>query len=221
MNFHSAAPIFGVSAWCMQIAGHSSVVCRCSLRWISAIIWATADYVPTVSHDQQTSGFLVYLGRQETEGEGHEVASMRRLPYTRPFAVRLADLDESSLISTSSPLFWPEGEATHDPVTNRAFKSSRMDPMEDYKSPFSFDQGLNTNYLYLSPKESFTPPNSPALPCRGNMSVVTHVQIIDCVIMAFSMQRVIENIKRISLSLVFELHWYAVVNRLIETRSAS
>ncbi|KAF7691301.1 tumor protein D52 isoform X1 [Silurus meridionalis] len=42
-----------------------------------------------------------------------------------------------------------------------------MDPMEDYKSPFSFEEGLNTSYLYLSPKESFTPPSSPALPCRG------------------------------------------------------
>ncbi|XP_053084189.1 tumor protein D52 isoform X4 [Pangasianodon hypophthalmus] len=42
-----------------------------------------------------------------------------------------------------------------------------MDPTEEYVSPFCFEQGLNTNYLYLSPKESFTPPSSPALPCRG------------------------------------------------------
>ncbi|KAF5901243.1 tumor protein D52-like isoform X3, partial [Clarias magur] len=41
-----------------------------------------------------------------------------------------------------------------------------MDHAEDYKSPFSFDQGLNTNYLYLSTTEGFTPPSSPALPCR-------------------------------------------------------
>ncbi|XP_027031565.1 tumor protein D52 isoform X1 [Tachysurus fulvidraco] len=43
-----------------------------------------------------------------------------------------------------------------------------MDPIEDYKSPFSFEEGFNTNYLYLSPKESFTPLSSPALPCRGS-----------------------------------------------------
>ncbi|XP_060798711.1 tumor protein D52 isoform X3 [Neoarius graeffei] len=44
-----------------------------------------------------------------------------------------------------------------------------MDHTEDYTSPFSFEQGLNTSYLYLSLKESFTPPNSPARPCRGNL----------------------------------------------------
>lgn len=55
-----------------------------------------------------------------------------------------------------------------------------MDPIEDYKSPFSFEEGLNTNYLYLSPKESFSPLSSPALPCRGNLCAVTHVQLTDC-----------------------------------------
>ncbi|XP_072532112.1 tumor protein D52 isoform X1 [Salminus brasiliensis] len=42
-----------------------------------------------------------------------------------------------------------------------------MDPVEDYKSPFNFEQGVNTSYLYLSPKENFTPPSSPALPYKG------------------------------------------------------
>ncbi|KAA0710516.1 Tumor protein D52 [Triplophysa tibetana] len=40
-------------------------------------------------------------------------------------------------------------------------------PVEEYKSPFNFEQGVNTSYLYLSPKESFTPPGSPAPPFRG------------------------------------------------------
>ncbi|XP_067282624.1 tumor protein D52 isoform X3 [Pseudorasbora parva] len=35
------------------------------------------------------------------------------------------------------------------------------EPVEEYKSPFNFEQGVNTSYLYLSPKESFTPPGSP------------------------------------------------------------
>nr|XP_005159686.1 tumor protein D52 isoform X4 [Danio rerio] len=41
------------------------------------------------------------------------------------------------------------------------------EPVEDYKSPFNFEQGVNTSYLYLSPKESFTPPGSPVPPLRG------------------------------------------------------
>lgn len=42
-----------------------------------------------------------------------------------------------------------------------------MDPVEEYKSPFNFEQGVNTSYLYLSPKENFSPPSSPVLPYRG------------------------------------------------------
>ncbi|XP_007249371.3 tumor protein D52 isoform X4 [Astyanax mexicanus] len=42
-----------------------------------------------------------------------------------------------------------------------------MDPVEEYKSPFNFEQGVNTSYLYLSPKENFTPTSSPVLPYRG------------------------------------------------------
>lgn len=74
--------------------------------------------------------------------------------------------------------------------------------MEDYKSPFSFEQGLNTNYLYLSPKESFTPPSSPTLPCRGKLCVVAHVQIMTVIC---GMQHVIEDTEKY-LFPVFELH---------------
>ncbi|XP_056106032.1 tumor protein D52 isoform X4 [Rhinichthys klamathensis goyatoka] len=42
------------------------------------------------------------------------------------------------------------------------------EPVEEYTSPFNFEQGLNTSYLYLSPKESFTPPGSPVPSLRGN-----------------------------------------------------
>ncbi|XP_061111094.1 tumor protein D52 isoform X1 [Conger conger] len=41
-----------------------------------------------------------------------------------------------------------------------------MDPAEDYKSPFDFEQGVNTSYLYLSPSDSVTPPGSPATAVR-------------------------------------------------------
>uniref|UniRef100_A0A8C2ETZ3 Tumor protein D52 n=2 Tax=Cyprinus carpio TaxID=7962 RepID=A0A8C2ETZ3_CYPCA len=44
------------------------------------------------------------------------------------------------------------------------------EPVEEYKSPFNFEQGVNTSYLYLSPEESFTPPGSPVLPLRGPKS---------------------------------------------------
>uniref|UniRef100_A0A672M040 Tumor protein D52-like n=1 Tax=Sinocyclocheilus grahami TaxID=75366 RepID=A0A672M040_SINGR len=47
---------------------------------------------------------------------------------------------------------------------------SMEEPVEEYKSPFNFEQGVNTSYLYLSPEESFTPPGSPALPLRGPKS---------------------------------------------------
>ncbi|XP_016351953.1 tumor protein D52-like isoform X2 [Sinocyclocheilus anshuiensis] len=42
--------------------------------------------------------------------------------------------------------------------------------VEEYKSPFNFEQGVNISYLYLSPEESFTPPGSPVLPLRGPKS---------------------------------------------------
>ncbi|ROK35783.1 Tumor protein D52 [Anabarilius grahami] len=41
------------------------------------------------------------------------------------------------------------------------------EPVEEYKSPFNFEQGVNTSYLYLSPKENFTPPGSPVPSLRG------------------------------------------------------
>ncbi len=44
---------------------------------------------------------------------------------------------------------------------------SMEEPVEEYKSPFNFEQGVNTSYLYLSPEESFTSPGSPGLPLRG------------------------------------------------------
>ncbi|XP_050992621.1 tumor protein D52 isoform X2 [Labeo rohita] len=44
------------------------------------------------------------------------------------------------------------------------------EPVEEYKSPFNFEQGVNTSYLYLSPEESFTPPGSPVLALRGPKS---------------------------------------------------
>lgn len=43
-----------------------------------------------------------------------------------------------------------------------------MDPLEEYRSPFDFEQGVNTSYLYLSPALSDTPPSSPAVKTRGN-----------------------------------------------------
>lgn len=43
-----------------------------------------------------------------------------------------------------------------------------MDPLEEYRSPFDFEQGVNTSYLYLSPALSDTPPSSPAVKTRGS-----------------------------------------------------
>ncbi|XP_030597511.1 tumor protein D52 isoform X6 [Archocentrus centrarchus] len=43
-----------------------------------------------------------------------------------------------------------------------------MDPLEEYRSPFDFEQGVNTSYLYLSPALSDTPPSSPAVRTRGS-----------------------------------------------------
>ncbi|KAM3858487.1 tumor protein D52 [Diretmus argenteus] len=43
-----------------------------------------------------------------------------------------------------------------------------MDPLEDYHSPFDFEQGVNSSYLYLSPAYSDTPPSSPAVKTRGS-----------------------------------------------------
>lgn len=42
-----------------------------------------------------------------------------------------------------------------------------MEPLEEYQSPFDFEQGVNTSYLYLSPAYSDTPPSSPATKTRG------------------------------------------------------
>lgn len=43
-----------------------------------------------------------------------------------------------------------------------------MEPLEEYHSPFDFEQGVNTSYLYLSPAYGDTPPSSPAVKTRGN-----------------------------------------------------
>lgn len=42
-----------------------------------------------------------------------------------------------------------------------------MEPLEEYHSPFDFEQGVNSSYLYLSPEYSDTPPSSPAVTSRG------------------------------------------------------
>ncbi|XP_036001114.1 tumor protein D52 isoform X1 [Fundulus heteroclitus] len=42
-----------------------------------------------------------------------------------------------------------------------------MEPLEEYHSPFDFEQGVNSSYLYLSPAYSDTPPSSPAVRSRG------------------------------------------------------
>lgn len=42
-----------------------------------------------------------------------------------------------------------------------------MEPLEDYHSPFDFEQGVNSSYLYLSPEYSDTPPSSPGVTSRG------------------------------------------------------
>ncbi|XP_075069797.1 tumor protein D52 isoform X2 [Mixophyes fleayi] len=39
--------------------------------------------------------------------------------------------------------------------------SRDFDLQDDYKSPFNFDSGVNRNYLFLSPRLSSTPPDSP------------------------------------------------------------
>nr|XP_057902867.1 tumor protein D52 isoform X4 [Doryrhamphus excisus] len=43
-----------------------------------------------------------------------------------------------------------------------------MEPLEEYRSPFDFEQGVNASYLYLSPASSDTPPSSPAPLSRGH-----------------------------------------------------
>ncbi|XP_030203282.1 tumor protein D52 isoform X2 [Gadus morhua] len=42
-----------------------------------------------------------------------------------------------------------------------------MEPLEDYHSPFNFEQGVNASYMYLSPEYGDTPPGSPASRTRG------------------------------------------------------
>ncbi|XP_055074901.1 tumor protein D52 isoform X2 [Misgurnus anguillicaudatus] len=44
---------------------------------------------------------------------------------------------------------------------------SMEEPVEEYESPFNFEQGVNTSYLYLSPKENFSPPGSPVTSVKG------------------------------------------------------
>lgn len=69
----------------------------------------------------------------------------------------------------------PRGTWSSHKMSGHLSEISSMDRTVNYKSPLSLEQGLNTNYLYLSPKESFTPSSSPVLPCRGNLCVVAHV----------------------------------------------
>ncbi|KAL2080544.1 hypothetical protein ACEWY4_024337 [Coilia grayii] len=42
-----------------------------------------------------------------------------------------------------------------------------MDPLEEYTSPFNFEQGVNARYLYLYPNIGDTPPDSPGPASRG------------------------------------------------------
>ncbi|XP_031442111.1 tumor protein D52 isoform X2 [Clupea harengus] len=42
-----------------------------------------------------------------------------------------------------------------------------MEHQEEYTSPFNFEQGVDTRYLYLYPHPSETPPDSPAVAIRG------------------------------------------------------
>ncbi|XP_067356574.1 tumor protein D52 isoform X4 [Channa argus] len=43
-----------------------------------------------------------------------------------------------------------------------------MESLEEYHSPFDFEQGVNSSYLYLSPAYGDTPPSSPAVKTRGS-----------------------------------------------------
>ncbi|KAM8841203.1 tumor protein D52 isoform 2-T2 [Spinachia spinachia] len=43
-----------------------------------------------------------------------------------------------------------------------------MESLEEYHSPFDFEQGVNASYLYLSPAYSDTPPGSPAVRTTGS-----------------------------------------------------
>lgn len=53
-------------------------------------------------------------------------------------------------------------------LTNAVALAVNMEPLEEYHSPFDFEQGVNASYLYLSPAYSDTPPSSPAGKARGN-----------------------------------------------------
>lgn len=55
-----------------------------------------------------------------------------------------------------------------DILNKNTLQSVSMEPLEEYHSPFDFEQGVNTNYLYLSPAFSDTPPSSPADKTTGN-----------------------------------------------------
>lgn len=52
-------------------------------------------------------------------------------------------------------------------LTNNTPQAVNMEPLEEYHSPFDFEQGVNASYLYLSPAYSDTPPSSPAVKTRG------------------------------------------------------
>lgn len=43
-----------------------------------------------------------------------------------------------------------------------------MESDEDYQSPFDFAAGVNTEYLYLSPRGHLSPPGSPVPQRLGN-----------------------------------------------------
>lgn len=51
---------------------------------------------------------------------------------------------------------------------HNTLQAVNMEPLEEYHSPFDFEQGVNASYLYLSPAYSDTPPSSPAVKTRGN-----------------------------------------------------
>lgn len=53
-----------------------------------------------------------------------------------------------------------------------------MEPLEEYRSPFDFEQGVNASYLYLSPALGDTPPSSPAVATRGNHEVRACVCVV-------------------------------------------
>uniref|UniRef100_A0A3Q3IT27 Tumor protein D52 n=1 Tax=Monopterus albus TaxID=43700 RepID=A0A3Q3IT27_MONAL len=53
-------------------------------------------------------------------------------------------------------------------LTNNTLGAVNLEPLEEYRSPFDFEQKVNTSYLYLSPAYGDTPPSSPAVKPRGS-----------------------------------------------------